>query len=280
MASTTKFLGQKKKIFLIALMLVLGAVVVYQFTREPARGRPTTTTDSAQRSDGAATVLTDRQAERVAGRRQQQNVELARLLDDNTPLDVRTLGSGPAAAEVKRNIFAYYVKPPAPPPPPPPPPPIALRLVQPQTAVAGTPRPFSLTVTGENFPTDAQILFGGVPKPTKRLSTGQLQTEITPSEYSSARNVNVEVKSQNKPVELYSNAVIFVAQQSPEPPFKFIGIIGDLGVFEVTTASGAKEYMRVRRGGLIEGVWRIDSITNTGADVTDTRYDIKKRVPL
>ncbi|HEU4388502.1 MAG TPA: hypothetical protein VFV34_11940, partial [Blastocatellia bacterium] len=264
MPSKPKYLGQKKAIFLIVLLAGLGAVLVYQFMRDPPKRNPQTTDSSGQRADTSVPVLTERQAGKVAGKRQQQDIELARLLDDNTPLEIRLLGPASGNADVKRNIFAYYVKPPAPPPPPPPPPPIGLKLVQPQTAVAGTPRPFSLTVAGESFPPDAQIIFGGTPKPTKRLSTGQLQTEITPAEYSYARNVNVEVKSQSKSAELYSNAVIFVAQQSPEPPFKFIGIIGDLGVFEVNTTSGAKEYMRVRRGGMIEGVWRIDAITPTG----------------
>jgi hypothetical protein len=281
MALKTTSLGKKKTILLVGLMATLGAVLIYQVTRDaPSRPRPQSTNASPQRSDNAAPLVSERLTEKAAGKRQQQDAELARLLDDGTPLDLRLVGSGPAGADVKRNVFTYYVKPPPPPQPPPPPPPIALRFIQPQTAVAGTPRAFALTVTGESFPPDGQILFGGAPKPTKQLSSGQLQTEITPAEYSSARNVNVEVKSQSNPAQLYSNAVIFVAQQSPEPPFKFIGIIGDLGVFEVTTTSGAKEYQRVRRSGIIEGVWRIDAITPTGVDVTDTRYDIKKRVPL
>jgi hypothetical protein len=38
--------------------------------------------------------------------------------------------------------------------------------------------------------------------------------------------------------------------------------------------------MRLRRGDTIQGVWRIDVIGASYLEVTDTRYDIKRRVPL
>jgi hypothetical protein len=196
-----------------------------------------------------------------------------------TPLATVAAASTNGNVEVKRNIFAYYVPPPPPPEKPPPPPPIGLRFVQPQSAVAGTPKSFKLTVTGEAFPPDAQILWGGRVKSTQRVSDRQLTTDISPGDYGSNGSINIEVKSASDPVKLYSNPIQFVIQAAPEPPFKFVGLIGDLGVFEVTQG-GFKEHIRLRRGQMIDGVWRIDSISEVAVEVTDTRYDIKKKLPL
>ena len=34
------------------------------------------------------------------------------------------------------------------------------------------------------------------------------------------------------------------------------------------------------KGGTIQGVWRIESITNEGVDVIHTQYEIRKRVAM
>src|SRR5262249_10638264 len=199
-------------------------------------------------------------------------------LSDTSPLMLT--GHHPVAgAETERgNIFAYYVPPPTPTPSPPPPPPILLRYVQPQNAIAGTPRPVTLVISGDHFPPDPQIIYGGVPKPTRKAE-GTLSTEISPSDYSFARTVPIEVKSQTKPAESYSNQISFFVQAPPAIPFKMVGRIGDLAVLEFPGTPN-KEYMRFRKGEVVMQFWRIDSMDSTGIDVTDTRYDIKRRVPF
>jgi hypothetical protein len=200
------------------------------------------------------------------------------LLNDTTPLDLAALRVASGGAEIKRNIFAYYVPPPAPIITPKPPP-IVLRYIQPQTVVAGTPKPVVLIVSGSPLPADAQVLYGGVPKPTKRTGEGGLAIDVAPADYSTARNVTIEVKSQSKPAEMYSNTIAFMIQPSPNPPFKFVGRIGELAVFELNEG-GTREYMRLKRGATIQGVWRIDVIGDSYIEATDTRYDIKRRIPL
>jgi hypothetical protein len=152
-----------------------------------------------------------------------------------------------------------------------------LRFVQPQTAVAGTPRAFTVTVQGENFPPDAQVLFDGSPRPGKRVDDKTLTVEVGPADYTVQRNINVEVKSQSNPSGLYSNSIPLLIQATPEPPFKYIGRIGDQGLFEML---GTKEVSRLRKGATLAGVWRIDSISDAGVDLTHTQYDIKRRIPM
>lgn len=215
-----------------------------------------------------------------------QNSAEAKLqlaLADMTPLDLDSIRHVKDGGETKRSktIFEFWVEPPKPPPvvPPPTPYPIALRMLQPQSAVAGTPKPIELKVSGAQFPPDAQILFGAVPKQTKRLSDTMLSAEVSPAEYTVAGSVQVQVRSASDPVKLISNIVGFQVQPAPAPPFKMVGVIGDLAVLELGSGT-RKEYVRLRRGDTFEGVWRIDAVSENGVEVTDTRYEIKRVVPM
>jgi hypothetical protein len=205
---------------------------------------------------------------------------LQQLLSDTSTLDFAPLKQIKEGEDTTRgNMFEPHKDPTPTPAPTPPPPPIAIRQVEPQTAIAGTPKAITIKVTGAGFPPDPQIIFGGSPRQTTRVSDTVVSIEISPADYSAARSVSIEVKSKANPAALYSNQVPFMIQPSPQPPFKNVGRIGDMAVIEVGEGA-TKQYLRLRRSQVIEGVWRIDAITETGLDVTDTRYDIKKRVPL
>ncbi len=207
------------------------------------------------------------------------------LLSDLTPLNLRlaSSGGGKSAPGSRGNIFGYWVPPPEAPKEAPPPPPIQLISLQPQTAVAGTPRPVTLVVTGNKIPADAQMLIDGSPRVTKRLSETQLSTEISPGDYSMARGMNIEVKSKSNPAE-NSNSIQFVVQPAPEPQFIYKGRLGTLNQpqynYAVLELSATKEIKRAKIGDTIMGIWRVDAITADGIDVTLTQYDIKRRVQL
>jgi hypothetical protein len=149
--------------------------------------------------------------------------------------------------------------------------------------VAGTPRPITLLVTGNKIPVDAQMLIDGSPRPTKRVSETQLSTEISPGDYSLARGVNIEVKSKSNPAE-NSNSIQFVVQPAPEPQFIYKGRLGTLGQpqynYAVVEINATKLIQRAKVGETIMGIWRVDSITADGMEVTLTQYDIKRRVQL
>jgi hypothetical protein len=48
-------------------------------------------------------------------------------------------------------------------------------------------------------------------------------------------------------------------------------------VFEL---NNTKEIKRGKVGDTIMGIWRIDAISADAVDVTNTQYDIRKRIPL
>ena len=169
----------------------------------------------------------------------------------------------------------YRPKPP-PPPPPPKPPPITLTGVTPTSAVAGTPRKVTLTVVGSMIPVDAQLYFDGQVKQAKRLNEHQIAADIEPQEYASPRTISITVKSASDPT-MFSNTTGFTVQPAPEPQFRYIGRLGEQGLFELT---GTKEIKRLGRGDSIMNQWRIDAINDQAVEVTLTAYEIKRRVPL
>ncbi|HJQ26595.1 MAG TPA: hypothetical protein VKA60_21950 [Blastocatellia bacterium] len=200
------------------------------------------------------------------------------LMQDLTPLDLRhtkTINSVELDKE-RGPVFAYYIPPPPKPEPPPPPPPITLTGVTPASAVAGTPRKITLTVTASNVPADAQMLFDGGVRPSRRLNEHQIATDLEPSDYASPRPISITIRSASDP-KMFSTQTSFTIQPAPEPQFRYIGRLGEQALLEMT---GTREIKRLGRGDTILNQWRIDAITDQGVDVTLTQYDIKRRVPL
>jgi hypothetical protein len=271
-----------KKIVLVALFAVMAVVAVYRLYIEgPApRRRPAESNSNQQTATAPAKTTLPVQSGRPPKTDKEEEAALQAAIADLTPLDfsrVNTSG-GSAAPGARGNIFAVYVEP-VKIEPPPPPPPIALQFLQPQTAVAGTPRNITLTVTGRAFPADAQIQFDGRAKPTSRVNETTLTTDIAAAEYSSARSIKVEVKSQSDPAKFYSNPISFIVQPTPEPPFRYTTYFkfGDWGLFEIPST---REVFRLRPGDTIQNVWRIDSINEKEVEVTHTQYDIKRRIAM
>src|SRR5215468_3033248 len=189
-----------KRRLLIGLGAVLAVVVIYRFflsgpETRPRRPAQTNATTPSQTVTATAPVTGTPKAKPV-GAAAQQEAMMQALLSDVTPLNLRyaSIGEGSSSPGKRDNIFAYYKEPPPPPVPPPPPPPVQLVSVQPQTAVAGTPKPLKLVITGNKIPADAQILLDNSPRPTKRMSETQLSTEISPGDYSLVRGINIQVR--------------------------------------------------------------------------------------
>jgi hypothetical protein len=289
MAKRSSSSEKAKRIFLAALGVALVAAVVYQFVLKSPSSKPKRNPQPGATTGGsslpAAASAPATQKTRQLGAAAQQEAVMQALLSDLTPLNLKFASSGGGKSEPssRGNIFAYFVEPTKPPPPPPLPPPIQLVSLQPQTAVAGTPRPLTLVITGNKIPADAHILIDGAPRVTKRLSETQLSTEISPGDYSLARAINLTVKSQSNPAE-NSNSIQFVVQAAPEPQFIYKGRLGTLNQpqynYAVVEINSTKEIKRAKVGDTIMGVWRVDAISADGIDVTLTQYDIKRRVQL
>jgi hypothetical protein len=289
MAKRSSSSEKTKQIALVALGVLLLGAVVYQFFLSGPSAKPKRTTQPGAPAAGSSTSSNSAAPAapkaRQLGAAAQQEAMMQALLSDTTPLNLRMASSGGGKTESSErgNIFGYYKPPPPPPAKQPDPPPIQLVSLQPQSAVAGTPRPVTLVVTGNKIPADAQMFIDGSPRATKRISETQLSTVISPADYSSARGMNIDVKSKSNPAE-NSNSIQFLVQQAPEPQFIFKGRLGSLNQpqyhYAVVELNSTKEIKRAKVGDTIMGIWRVDAITADGIDVTLTQYDIKRRVQL
>jgi hypothetical protein len=279
--------SDKNKIIILSVLgLVMISVLVYQLflsspPPKPSLGNSNRNSATASSKGSGVPVQSPETAEKIIGRSSKGNAqeqEFEELLSDITPLAYVAMHSNQSAAVgVRGNIFEFWKAPPPPPPKPLPPPPITLAGVSPQNATAGTPRPFTLTIYGKNIPVDAEVIFDGRARETKRVNDGALAIEVLPADYGFQKTITIEVKSKSDPGKLYSNQTSFVVSPAPEPPFRFVGIIGEQAVLE---AGAAKEVIRVRVGEKLQGVWRVDAIGVSGLELTQTQFDIKKRVPL
>ena len=277
-----------KYIALAVLGGVLVIIFVYQIFLSAPKPKPRLNTQLGNTSSTASA----KPAQAVPQTRNlsasaQQEALIQQMLSDVTPLNLTLISRASDRSDkpgARGNIFAYFVPPPPPPEPPKPPPPIQLQSVQPQGVVAGTPRAFTLVVTGNQIPPDAQLFFDGALRTSKRVSETQISTEMAPTDYAYARNINIDVKSQSEPAKLFSNPVQFSIQPAPEPQFIYKGRLGALNQpsynYAVFELNSTKEIKRGKVGDTIMGVWRIDAISADSVDVTNTQYDIKRRVPL
>lgn len=280
------------KIKYIALAVLGGILVIifiYQIFLSAPKPKPKLNT---QLGNTASTASAAKPAPAVPQTRNlsasaQQEALIQQMLSDVTPLNLSLISKGGDRSDkpsARGNIFGYFVEPPPPPKAPDPPPPIQLQSVQPQGAVAGTPRSFTLVVTGNQIPADAQLFFDGGLRTSKRVSPTQLSTEMAPTDYAFARSINIDVKSQSEPAKFFSNQVQFSIQAAPEPQFIYKGRLGALNQpaynYAVFELNSTKEIKRGKVGDTIMGVWRIDAIAADSVDVTNTQYDIKRRIPL
>jgi hypothetical protein len=279
MATKTSVKNKRQMVLLGALVIVLGYYLLHNFvfSGPSARSSGTPTRSAATPTKSPSGAESRQSGSSESGTTAGEKIQL--LLNDRTPLELGLLANaagGSAKPSERGNIFDYYKEPPPPPPKQPDPPPIKINYVQPNSVIAGTPRPFKLSVSGSAFPPDAQILLNGSPRQTKRLNEQTLSTDITAGEYSTQRSFTIEVKSQADPVKFYSNPLTLVVQPSPDPPFKYVGRIGDLAILEV----GNKEFARLTRGSTVQGVWRIEAISDAGVEVIHTQLEIRKRVAM
>jgi hypothetical protein len=289
MAKRSSTSEKTKQIALVALGVLLLGAVVYQFFLSGPAAKPKRTTQPGALATGSSTASNSAAPAapkaRQLGAAAQQEAMMQALLSDTTPLNLRMASGsgGKTESGARGNIFGYYKPPPPPPAKQPDPPPIQLTSLQPQTAVAGTPKPVTLVVSGNKIPADAQMFIDGSPRATKRISETQLSTVISPADYSSARGMNIDVKSKSNPAE-NSNSIQFLVQQAPEPQFIFKGRLGSVNQpqyhYAVVELNSTKEIKRAKVGDTIMGIWRVDAITADGIEVTLTQYDIKRRVQL
>lgn len=268
--------GEKKKL-LFAGLLGLGAILVLWWaffgfgstTRPPARA---TASPTPQRNTPGA-------------RPQQTPVPEVQTLADLAPVEY--LQSSYSAPEPKRNIFSYYEPPPkpvtvpsTPTPTPEPPPPILLASVSPSNVYART-ADFALEVAGDKFTSAMRIFVDGRELPTTYKGPQQLSTTISASLIAAPGTRSVVVRTPDN--SLFSNAVSIQVAAPPVPNYNYMGIIGAQDrVTDVALVQDKnnKTQLKVYRGDILSGRFRVTSISEKELVLTDTSLKIKHTITM
>lgn len=208
----------------------------------------------------------------------------------NTPLEqLRPIvlpNYDPGIPEAKRNIFAYYEKPPPPPavpvtatPSPTPVPPLLLAGLQPSNVFARTDD-FTMEVRGDKFTPDVRILIDGRELATRFASPQQLFATVSAALIANPGERQVIVKSANG--ILYSNTLSLSVSSPPTPNYSYVGIIGTQRYIDtaILQDKNNKETLNVQRGDLLAGRFRLTSISEKELVLTDTNLKIKHVLPL
>ncbi|HEV8139565.1 MAG TPA: hypothetical protein VGP81_07325, partial [Pyrinomonadaceae bacterium] len=171
-----------------------------------------------------------------------------------------------AGSEGDRNIFAYYVPPPAPvkippTPTPPPPPPLTVSSVTPTSVYART-ADFSLQVGGDKFTPAVRIFIDGRQMQTRFISAQQLATTVTADLIANPGNRRIEVKTADG--SLFSNTGNLVVTPPPVPNYSYIGLIGKprFNDTAVLQDKNSKDLLNVQRGDVVAGRFRVNSISD------------------
>jgi hypothetical protein len=194
--------------------------------------------------------------------------------------------SAPAAAEAKRNIFAYYEPPPisvaaasAPTPTPTPTPPVLIASLSPANVYARTAE-FTLDLSGDKFTSQLHIVIDNAELPTRYVSPQQLSATVPAGLIANAGSRQVLARSADG--KLYSNVMTLAVNAPPTPNYTYIGIIGTRRYIDtaILQDKGSKEMLNVQRGDLLGGRFRVTSISEKELVLVDANLKIKHVLPF
>jgi hypothetical protein len=189
-------------------------------------------------------------------------------------------------SDAGRNIFAFYEKPVAPVvpsasatplPTPTPTPPIVLASLAPQSVFAMTGN-FTLQVSGDKFGPAARVFIEGQEVPTQYKSMQQLTATVPASLISSAGQRQVKVSTPDG--KLYSNQAILTVMQPPAPTYVYVGLLKRPRSNTAVFRDPKGELYSVHEGDIIEGRFRVASISERGVEVVDKDLNIKRTLPF
>jgi hypothetical protein len=272
--------GEKKKL-IYAGALGLAAIIVlwWAFFGFGGSNTPTTRPQPTATPQRAQQTAPPRQTAPTASQE-------ARSAADFTEVKYET--SGYNAPEAKRNIFAYYEPPPkpvaapsTPTPTPSPPPPVLLASLNPSNVYART-TDFKLEVAGDKFTPAMRIYVDGRELPTAYKNPQQVSTTIPASFIANPGTRTVSVRTPDN--SLFSNDGTINVAAPPTPNFTYIGIIGTQSRVTDTALvqdrNNKSDLLKVYRGDVIGGRFRVTSISEKELVLVDTTLKIKHTLPM
>jgi hypothetical protein len=274
--------AERNKLIAAIALPILALIFVYNMLSGPSKPAATQTAGGSTKS-GARPSTAQQRAPGATNAVAAGDVELSAA--DVVPINCCPAPFG--GSDAGRNIFAFYVKPPAPPKPEPsvptptptPPPPLLLAGLTPQSVFARQSG-FTLQVTGDKFVPAARIYVGGQELQTQYKSAQQLSANVPASLITSPRGLPIQVRTPDG--QLYSNEALLNVMQPPSPTYTFVGFLKrqkqSANTAVLKDAKG--ELYSVRQGDVVEGRFRVTDISERGVEVVDKDLNIKHTMPF
>lgn len=191
------------------------------------------------------------------------------------------------APEAARNIFAYYVPPPAPvkvvqepTPTPKPPAPLLLASMSPSNVYARS-ADFKLEVAGDKFTPATKIYFDGRELQTSYISPQQLSANVAASMIAAPGSRNILVRNADN--TLYTDPAVLNVAAPPVPNFVYVGIISPNNRVDdvaIVQDKSKKDIMNVHRGDVLGGRFRVTSISDKELVMMDTTLRIQHKLTM
>jgi hypothetical protein len=277
--TNTRNTDERKKL-IVALVLGLVAIIFLWWTFVGFGGG----SKPVNRNSALATPTPAARRAVVDPAQPQTATEMRDPLKQLAPIILPVVITG--VPEPKRNIFAYYEKPPAPAPTvnlvtptPTPTPPVLLATLSPANVFARTDD-FTLEVSGDKFTPEVRVQVDGRELPTRFISPQQLSAVVPASLIANPGARQVTVKSSNG--ALYSNVMAINVSAPPIPNYTYVGIIGTRRYIDTALLQDKsnKEILNVQRGDVLGGRFRMTSISEKEVVLVDTNLKIKHSLPL
>jgi hypothetical protein len=275
--------GEKKKLImaaalgLVALIILWWAVFGFGGSSTPAP-RAAATPTPARTQPG---TLPLRQQQGTAATPSPDVANLALF----APIEYTP--SAYSVPDARRNIFAYWVPPPAPvkpvqevTPTPAPPPPLLLASMSPSNVYARS-ADFKLEISGDKFTPGTKIYFDGRELPTTFISPQQLSANVGAALIAAPGARNIIVRTPDN--SLFSNPASLNVAAAPTPNYLYVGIIGQYTRVEDTAIvqdRSNKNIMNVHRGDVLSGRFRVTSISEKELVMMDTTLKIKHTIAM
>jgi len=148
------------------------------------------------------------------------------------------------------------------------------------SSVYGRTADFSLEITGDKFTPAVRVIIDGRDLPTRFINSRQLFTTVPAALISTPGPRQVMARSNDG--KLYSNSIMLNVTPPPLPNYNFVGIIikprgNDTAVLQ---KKGDKELLSLNRGDVLEGRFRINSISEREVVLVDTTLKIRHTIPF
>jgi len=277
--------GEKKKL-IWASALGLAAIVVLWYVFFGFGSSSTPRTTNANANARAAASSTPARAQQTGSERPNQNASPA-VADLALYAPIKWEPTSYNAPEAKRNIFAYYVPPPAPsptikemPPSPTPTPPLLLASVSPANVYARS-GDFKMEIAGDKFTPATKIYFNNRELATTYIGPQQLAANVSSTMIAVPGSFNIIVRSPDN--KLYSNPATVNVAAPPTPNFLYVGIISPhtrVDDIAIVQDRGNKNVLNVHRGDVVGGRFRVTSISDKELVLMDTSLKIQHKLPM